>query len=192
MRGGWRSVVALLVLVPATGLALGSHFADRRAGWRQPWQEPAMVELRQGLPRNALLVVPPGDLDTPVFLARDAFDMDKFDGLVRGYDPIEMARRHALVDTLYRAGRLEPALSAALEATGRPAYAVWPDQAQPWQARTPGLLLRKFSSGGPRRRGRWRCRSRCTGRVRMVTPLTREHACHERVRQDRPSTRRSS
>jgi hypothetical protein len=26
----------------------------------------------------------------------------------------------------------------------------------------------------------------------MVTPLTREHACHERVRQDRPSTRRSS
>ena len=147
-RGGWRLAVALLIVVPATALALGSHLGDRRAGWRQPWQRPALTALRAGLPRDALLVVPPGDLDSPVFLDRDAFDMDKVDGVVRGYDPAELARRHALVDTLYRTGRLEPALVRALEATGRPAYAIWPDQARPWQAKTPGVPLRKFSSAG--------------------------------------------
>jgi hypothetical protein len=158
--GGWaawtgrapravRVAAYLLVLVPATALSLAARTFDARAAVRQPWNAPALVALRAGLPRDALLVVPPGDIDTPVFLARDAFDIDKADGFVRGYDPAELSTRHALVDTLYRAGRLEPALASRLRATGRPVYAVWPDQSLPWATRTPGANLRRFETRSP-------------------------------------------
>jgi hypothetical protein len=138
----------VLVLLPATALSLSSRALDPRAALRQPWNDPGMAALRDGLPREALLVVPPGDIDTPVFLARDAFDEDKTDGIVRGYDPDELATRHALVDTLYRAGRLEPALVTRLFATRRPIYVVWPDQGLAWAARTPGAELRRFVALG--------------------------------------------
>ena len=141
-RRGWRLALALLIVVPATALALGSHLGDRRAGWHQPWMRPALVELRTGLPRDALLVVPPGDLDTPVFLARDAFDMDKVDGAVRGYDPVELARRHALVDTLYRAGRVESRAGPCPGTHGAAGLRGLARPGKPWQARTPGVPLR--------------------------------------------------
>jgi hypothetical protein len=147
-RSAARLVLAALLLLPATVLALGTRAGDPRRAWRQPWDRPALVQLRAALPGNALLVVPPGDIDTPVFLARDLFDTDKVDGFVRGYDPAELARRHALVDTLYRAGRLEPALARRLVATGRPVYAVWPDHERDWQPRTPGVRQRKFVTRG--------------------------------------------
>jgi hypothetical protein len=173
LRGSWRLAVALLILVPATALALGSHLGDQRAGWRQPWQRPALAELRRDLPNGALLVVPPGDLDTPVFLARDTYDMDKVDGVVRGYDPVELAHRHALVDTLYRTGRLDAALTIALERTGRPAYAVWPDQGKAWQARTPGVPLRKFSAAGTAPAWSLVLPYKVYGDEYALTPLTR-------------------
>jgi hypothetical protein len=137
-----------LILIPATALALGSRIADPRMSRHQPWTRPSMVELRKTLPRDALLVVPPGDLDTPVFLQRDAFDMDKPDGDMRGYDPAELALRHALIDTLYRTGRLDPALKASLARVGRPVYAVWPDHQRDWQPRTPGVRQRTFVTRG--------------------------------------------
>jgi hypothetical protein len=172
-RGRWRLVLALLVLGPATLLALGSRLADPRVAWRQPWQRAALVQLRAGLPRDALLVVPPGDLDTPVFLERDAYDMDKIDGVVRGYDPVELARRHALVDTLYRAGRFDPALAKRLEATGRPVFAIWPDQARAWQARTPGVGLRKFAARGMMPTWGMQLPVATYGSEYAVSPLTR-------------------
>ena len=142
-------LLVALVLVPPTALVLGARVRDPRGAWRQPWSDPGIVRLRAALPGNALLVVPPGDIDTPVFLARDTFDEDKFDGFARGYDPAELAARHALVDTLYRSGRLAPALQARLEATGRPVYAIWPDQAGlAWQRRTPGVPQRLFECEG--------------------------------------------
>jgi hypothetical protein len=148
-RGNVQRVLALLILVPASALALGSRITDPRTAWHQPWMKPSMVELRRTLPREALLVVPPGDLDTPIFLQRDAFDMDKVDGEVRGYDPAELAVRHALIDTLYRTGRLDGALRNRLVRTGRPVYAVWPNQSgQEWMRRTPGVPLRKFTTSG--------------------------------------------
>lgn len=143
-----RVAAIVLVLLPATALSLASRALDPRAGIRQPWNDPGIAALRDGLPRDALLVVPPGDIDTPVFLARDTFDEDKIDGLVRGYDPAELATRHALVDTLYRAGRLEPALVTRLVATRRPVYVVWPDPGLAWEARTPGAGLRRFAALG--------------------------------------------
>jgi hypothetical protein len=75
--------------------------------------------------------------------------MDKVDGDVRGYDPAELAVRHALIDTLYRTGRLDGALRDRLVRTGRPVYAVWPNQSgQEWMRRTPGVPLRKFTASG--------------------------------------------
>ena len=147
----FRALIALLMLAPPTLLVLGSRALDPRSGWRQPWNDPALVRLRASLPGNALLVVPPGDIDTPVFLARDAYDIDKIDGVVRGYDPAEMATRHALIDTLYRRGRLEPVLAERLEATRRPVYAIWPNQTGivSWQTRTPGVPQRRFVAVGP-------------------------------------------
>ncbi len=144
-----RVAFTALVLVPPTALALGARVLDARSAWRQPWNDAGMARLRARLPADALLVVPPGDIDTPIFLARDSFDEDKIDGFVRGYDPAELAARHVLVDTLYRSGRLSPALGERLEATGRPVYAIWPDQTGPaWQQRTPGVPQRRFLARG--------------------------------------------
>ena len=172
-RGAGPRALALLVLLPATLLALGSRVADPKAAWRQPWQRNGMLELRAGLPRNALLVVPPGDLDTPVFLERDAFDIDKVDGDVRGYDPAELARRHALVDSLYAAGRLDPALGTRLARTGRPVYAIWPDMTGPdWQRKTPGTALRKFTTAGLTPSWVMRMPIKLYGSEYAVSPLT--------------------
>jgi hypothetical protein len=143
-----RAVIVALVLVPPTLLALTSRARDPRTAWHQPWNRSSLTRLRAGLPRDAILIVPPGDIDSPVFLARDTFDEDKIDGFVRGYDPFELDRRHALVDTLYRAGRLAPALVSRLVASGRPVYAVWPDMDRDWQARVPGVPQRKFVTQG--------------------------------------------
>jgi hypothetical protein len=146
---GARFALAALVLVPPTGLALGARVLDPRFAWRQPWQEPGMARLRAELPADALLIVPPGDIDTPIFLARDAFDEEKIDGFVRGYDPDELIARRALVDSLYRAGVVSQVLLDRLTEFGRPVYAVWPDQAGPaWQARTPGVPQRLFRAEG--------------------------------------------
>ncbi|MEP7028757.1 MAG: hypothetical protein ABI960_09205 [Candidatus Eisenbacteria bacterium] len=169
-----RIALAALLLAPATTLALGSRAGDARSGWRQPWNRPALAQLRAALPKDALLVVPPGDLDTPIFLARDTFDEDKIDGLVRGYDPAELATRHALVDTLYRAGRLEPALAARLAASERPVYAIWPDRTQAWQARTPGVPQRKFDSFGAQPAWAGALPVKVYGGEYAVSPLTRE------------------
>jgi len=147
---GARFALAALVLVPPTLLALGARALDPRFAWRQPWQEPGMARLRAELPPDALLIVPPGDIDTPIFLARDVFDEEKIDGFVRGYDPGELVARRALVDSLYRAGVVSQALLDRLSGFGRPVYAIWPDQAGPeWQGRTPGVPQRLFRAEGP-------------------------------------------
>jgi hypothetical protein len=151
-RGRWaRWSLALALLLPVNGLALTSRLADVRNQWRQPWDDPALARARELLPAEALLVVPPGDIDTPVFLERDTWDIDKADGSVRGYPAGELAARHALVDTLFRTGRLDSTLARRLRAIGRPVYAVWPDQTgPPWQRRTPGSVLRRFTAAGVR------------------------------------------
>ena len=172
-RGIVQRVLALLILIPATALALGARVADPRTSRHQPWMRPSMVELRKTLPLDALLVVPPGDLDTPVFLQRDAFDMDKVDGDMRGYDPAELGLRHALVDTLYGTGRLDPRLQASLARVGRPVYAVWPNQSgQAWMAHTPGVPLRKFTASGLTPPWSLMLATRAYGPDYVLSPLT--------------------
>jgi hypothetical protein len=144
-----RLVLATLLLVPATGLMLGARFTETQRSWRQPFDLPAFVRLRAALPADAVLVTPPGDADPAVFLARDVWSTDRWDGTVRGYDPAVLAGRAAALDSLYRAGRLGPDAALRFEECDRPLFALWPDQAGArWPQQTPGAPRRSFVASG--------------------------------------------
>jgi hypothetical protein len=146
-----RAVLAAGMLLPATVLSLVSTGLDPRFTRRQPFDLPVFALLREVLPADAVLVAPPGDADPAVFLSRDLWTVERWDGTARGHDPAELARRMVAADTLFREGRISPEAKRAFEALPRPLFALWPDQAgTKWPRHTPGAGHRRFVVSGTR------------------------------------------
>jgi hypothetical protein len=167
-----RVLVAALLLVPATVLSLVSIALDPRFASRQPFDLPVFARLKESLPADAVLVTPPGDVDPGVFLARDLWTVDRWDGVVRGYDTATLALRAAAIDSLFRTGHVSAAAGQAFEVFPRPLFAVWPDQAgRSWPGRTPGEPRRRFVTAGTRPAWAGERPVATFGGVVTVTPL---------------------
>jgi hypothetical protein len=145
-----RWALALALFVPVNGLALVSRAFDRQASLRQSWSLADHVWLRQHLPREAVLVTPPGDIDTGVFLGADQYFGLDVDAQLRGYARDEMGARRRLVERLFGEGVLGEGDAERLAALGRPVYAVWADRRDARLRDTPGAFARPDSAGGER------------------------------------------
>jgi hypothetical protein len=134
----WRAVVLLLLFLPVNGLALGSRALDPHTRGRQPWNEPGYVWARAHLPKDAVLVTPPGDWDTGGFAERDQYYTLDHAALQLGYPFEEIDARRRILLRVFSGQALEEADQRRLEALGRPVYAFWTDFADPRWAWTPG------------------------------------------------------
>jgi len=168
-----KVALALLLFAPVNGFLWISRAVDYRASWRQPWDIPAHATLREALPGNAVLIVPPGDIDTGNFLERDVYHVAKPDAAFRGYPVDEMKRRQEIVERLYRTGSLAPEDPARLGELGRPIFAVWPNlDAIPWRERSPGWRNLLFPTHGVDPPWEARFPVQKIGDAYAVTPLT--------------------
>jgi hypothetical protein len=94
--------------------------------------------MRETLPADAVLLVPPRDIDIAVFARRDQYYGLDSDSQLRGYAADEIAARKDLIDRLFEGRDLTAADRARLEALGRPVYAVWTERTAKFWSRTPG------------------------------------------------------
>lgn len=133
-----RIVLLILLFVPVNGFALMSRITDPHAAAKQPWHLPAHVWMRRRLPRGAVLLTPPGDMNISVFARRAQYYGDAALGQLRGYPIDELHARRRLLERLYRRGDIDPAGFERLERLDRPVYAVWLDSASPIWNVVPG------------------------------------------------------
>jgi hypothetical protein len=144
-----RFALVVLLFLPVNGLALASRVTDPRVSSRQPWDWPDFLWLRRTLPEDAVLLVPPRDIDLGVFAQRDQYDGIAGDAQLRGYAEAEIGARQALVAQVFAEGTLSEAQRRRLAALGRPVYAVWIEGSDPMWRDMPGQWSRESAPPAP-------------------------------------------
>ena len=137
-RPAVRVLLVVLLFAPVNGLALLARLADPGVTIRQPWQRADFRWMRAELPADAVLLVPPRDIDIGVFAQRGQYYGIDSDAQLRGYAPEDLAARRGLIERVFSKGVLSVEDARRLADLGRPVYAVWTDHAADFWRRTPG------------------------------------------------------
>ncbi len=149
-RPAVRILLALLLFLPVNGLVFASRALDPHAAARMPWGLAGFEFLRARTPKDAVLVVQPGDWESAGFGDRDQYWSLGHPAEQLGYDEHEIAARADLSRRLFTTGRLTPDDRARLAALRRPVYVVWADFRDSTWRWTPGTFARRFAPAGPK------------------------------------------
>jgi hypothetical protein len=145
-----RVLIALLCFVPVNGLALASRALDPHNAAAVPWDLPGFAWLREQAPKDAVLLVQPGDWESMGFGQRDQYYSEGHPTVQLGYDLHEYEARKELATRFFATGHLVDADRARLARLGRPVYAVWADFRAPLWRWTPGTIARGIAPPGPK------------------------------------------
>ena len=145
-----RLLLALALFLPVNGLALASRAFDPHNTATLPFDLPGFAWVRSETPKDAVLLVQPGDWESAGFGERDQYYSLGHPAIQLGYDQAEIAARDELTRRLFTTGRLTDEDRARLAALHRPVFAVWADFRDPMWRWTPGTIARGIAPPGPK------------------------------------------